>query len=73
LRHLWLGKSKRLTNVDALKDFKALQTLGLSCEHLANVDWLKGLSALKTLTLSYGFRRADITALMISKRCRRSI
>jgi Leucine-rich repeat (LRR) protein len=46
-------QNTRLTNVDALKDLKALQTLNLSnCTQLTNFDGLKDLKALQTLYLN---------------------
>jgi internalin A len=53
LQSLDLNGCVELTNVDALKELKALQTLDLSnCYWLTNLDALKELKALQTLNLS---------------------
>jgi Leucine-rich repeat (LRR) protein len=53
-----------LTNVDALKELKALQILYLNyCEGLTNVDGLKDLKALQTLQLNGCIRLTNVDAL----------
>ena len=52
IKSLDLHDCRQLTNVDALKDLKELQTLNLGgCIQLTNIDGLKNLTALRTLDL----------------------